>query len=61
MKDLKSLLAVTFAAMIIQVVSGQEPGKVDQEGPRRDQLRAAVQEICPVSGNQLETHARRSR
>ena len=61
MKDPKSLLAVTLAAMIIQGVHGQEPGKADQEAVRRDQLRAAVQEICPVSGNQLGAHCAESK
>jgi len=35
---------------------GQQPAGADEQQIARDQLRAAVQEICPVSGNKLGAH-----
>lgn len=41
-----------------QMVAGQEPSEAQQEQLRRDQLRMAVQKICPVSGRKLGTHGK---
>ena len=56
MKNVKMLFAVTLFVGIGQAASGQEATKPDKEQIARDQLRAAVQEICPVSGNKLGEH-----
>ena len=39
-----------------QIASGQNRARPDQEQLRRDELRIAVQEICPVSGQKLGEH-----
>ena len=47
------------AALIVaagQVASAQQASQPSKEQIARDQLRAAVQEICPVSGNKLGDH-----
>jgi len=53
MRILKSVVAVTLVVAVAQGVYGQEPSEAEQEKARRDQLRIAVQEICPVSGQKL--------
>ena len=55
MKNVKLLLSVALLLGIGQVASGQG-AKSDQARIARDKLRAAVQEICPVSGNKLGEH-----
>ena len=45
------VIAAQFAAA--QLPAGQAPLNAAQEQQRRDQLRAAVQGICPVSGEKL--------
>ena len=49
MKSLGMLMLVALVMGIGQVASGQESSQ-------RDQLRIAVQQICPVSGNELGAH-----
>lgn len=49
MKNVKTLLIVVMVAALGQFANGQELSK-------RDQLRAAVQGICPVSGQKLGAH-----
>lgn len=49
----KNILAVAAIIAFAQTGLAQQSGKAEQEEARRDQLRAAVQEICPVSGNKL--------
>jgi len=39
-----------------QVLSGQGRSGPNQEQVRRDQIRIAVQKICPISGGQLGEH-----
>ena len=53
MKMLQTI--VGFAAMIsaAQFAAGQLPAEREEEQQRREQLRIAVQEICPVTGEQL--------
>ena len=51
-------MSSTLAAMIVllsaaQVSMAQAPLDAAQEQAKRDQLRAAVQDICPVSGEKL--------
>lgn len=55
MKNVRMLFVVAVLVGISQVSSGQEE-KPDKEQIARDQLRVAVQEICPVSGNKLGEH-----
>ena len=51
MKNVKMLVVVALLVGIGQVASGQEAAQPDKEQIARDQLRVAVQEMCPVSGN----------
>ena len=59
MKVARMLFVVAWVLGTGQVVSGQEGhaghdhSRANQELSHRDQLRAAVQEICPVSGGKL--------
>jgi hypothetical protein len=55
MKLMNMVIAVALTAVATQFAVGQEQPLTDssQEHQRRDQLRAAVQEICPVSGGKL--------
>ncbi len=48
----RMLFLAVFVIGTSQVASSQEPGGREQQ-QKRDQLRAAVQGICPVSGNKL--------
>lgn len=52
---LTALLLVVLAHGATSIVSGQEPTAA-QEQLRRDQVRIAVQEICPTSGQRLGVH-----
>ncbi len=55
----RMLLAVASIVGASQVVSGQEGhdrSRADQMRVKRDQLRIAVQEICPTSGGKLGEH-----
>ncbi len=56
MKNVKMLVVVALLVGIGQVASGQEAAQPDKEQIARDQLRVAVQEMCPVSGNKLGAH-----
>ena len=51
MRTLAMTMMLTFVSLSGQAVSGAETPKEMQV--RRDQLRIAVQEICPVSGEKL--------
>jgi len=51
MKLMSMMVAVAFTVFTSQFAVGQQP--TAQEQQKRDQLRAAVQEICPVSGGKL--------
>ena len=55
-KDMQYARMLTIVALIAgvgQVVSAQDRSQPDQEQINRDQLRIAVQEICPISGDKL--------
>lgn len=41
---------------VVRGGDGHDHSQADQRQAKRDQLRAAVQEICPVSGNRLGEH-----
>lgn len=51
-------MIVVVAALVgtAQFVSAQQPNTAATQQQRRDQLRAAVQGICPVSGQKLGAH-----
>jgi uncharacterized protein with PIN domain len=58
MKYLTTIVAMTVMMTtaqfaVAQLPAGQAPLSAAQEQQQRDQLRAAVQEICPVSGGKL--------
>ncbi len=56
MKVLLSVAAIVIAAVSLQAAVGQAPDQDPQraaELQRREQLRIAVQAICPVSGGKL--------
>jgi hypothetical protein len=58
-KDMKNVTMSLVVALLVgigQVANGQEATKPGKEQIARDRLRAAVQEICPVSGNKLGDH-----
>ena len=57
MKNLSLLSVTALLVGIGQIVSGAEPTAREKEQQRkRDQLRIAVQAICPVSGQKLGDH-----
>ena len=56
MKIARMLIVLALTMSTGQVVNGQDRSRTDQEQARRDQLRIAVQEICPTSGNKLGEH-----
>ncbi len=53
MKIARMLFVVALVVGTIQMVSGQDRSPADQPQATRDQLRSAVQEICPISGKKL--------
>jgi hypothetical protein len=53
MKFMQMTVAITAVACATQFAVGQAPAEREQEKKKRDQLRIAVQEICPVSGQKL--------
>ena len=53
MKFMQMMLAVAMAVSVVQIAVGQSVNDRAQEQQRRDQLRIAVQDICPVSGQKL--------
>ena len=56
MKKLSNMVfALVFTALVSQftVAQGQAPVSKSQEQQKRDELRAAIQDICPVSGGKL--------
>jgi len=56
MKNVKMLVAVALFAGIAQTAGAQEATSPEEQQIQRDRLRAAVQEICPVSGQKLGAH-----
>ncbi len=56
MKNVKMLLVITLIAGIGQVAIGREAAQPAKKKITHDQLRAAVQKICPVSGSKLGEH-----
>ena len=58
MKNARMLFGLALSLATTQMVAGQEPSAAQQEQLRRDQLRMAVQEICPASGQKLGTHGK---
>ncbi len=47
------ITAIAMLASTSPLTAGQQPTDKVKEQQRRDQLRAAVQDICPVSGKKL--------
>jgi YHS domain-containing protein len=56
MKKTWMFALVALFAGLSQTAAGQVTGQPNEEQARRDQLRIAVQEICPVSGQKLGEH-----
>lgn len=56
MKVARMLFVVALLISTGQVANGQNRSPADQEQVKRDQIRVAVQEICPSSGNKLGEH-----
>lgn len=55
---MKARMLIFTAAVFTHMAwaQGQQPNQAEAIQARRDQLHAAVQRICPVSGNQLGEH-----
>jgi len=53
MKSITTIAAMAVIMSAAQFSLGQAPLDTSQEQQRRDQLRAAVQDICPVTGGKL--------
>ena len=56
MKVVRMLLVAALFVSVNQVVSGQDRARPDEAQVKRDKIRVAVQEICPISGNKLGAH-----
>jgi hypothetical protein len=56
MKIARMLLVVSLLVGATNVASGQDRLNAEQVQAKRDQLRIAVQEICPMSGGKLGEH-----
>jgi hypothetical protein len=57
MKSVRILLMLTMLAGAFSFAQGDDRPMTDEEAQRRhDQLHAAVQEICPISGEKLGDH-----
>ena len=56
MKNARMLMLVALVAGVGQIAPGQDQTEQDREQVRRDQVSIAVQQICPVSGQQLGEH-----
>ncbi len=52
----RMLLSLTVLVNAGQVASAQNRSQAVREQAKRDQIRIAVQEICPTSGNKLGEH-----
>jgi hypothetical protein len=53
MKCMKMIAVVAVVISTAHIAVGQSPTDRAQEQQRRDQLRIAIQEICPISGQKL--------
>ncbi len=53
MRFMKTVVAVVLLVSSVQVAVGQSSAALAQEQQKRDQLRIAIQEICPISGQTL--------
>jgi len=56
MKRVRTIVALSVAIAMCPALRAQNPSNAASERARSDQLRAAVQQICPVSGNRLGEH-----
>ena len=56
MKNARMFIGMALVVGATQIASSQQPSVAQQEQLRRDQLRMAVQDICPASGQKLGTH-----
>lgn len=56
MKAVKMFCVIALAAAIAPVAAGEDRSGGEKQRPTRDQIRMAVQEICPVSGRRLGSH-----
>ena len=55
-KDMKKMKVLLAIAVMVAAGKVAEAQQADDQQPDRDRLRAAVQEICPVSGQKLGAH-----
>lgn len=53
MNFMKTIAAITVMVSAAQLAVGQPPTDRAREQQKRDQLRVAVQDICPISGQKL--------
>ena len=53
MKSASTVFVMAWIVGAVQFAVGQPPANGEQEQQRRDQLRIAVQDICPISGQKL--------
>lgn len=56
MKTVKMFCAMALAVGMVSRAMGDGPSGGEEQPPTRDQIRMAVQEICPVSGRKLGSH-----
>ena len=56
MKTVKLFCAVALLMGVAAAALGQQPSEDEGQQPSRDQIRTAVQGICPVTGRKLGTH-----
>lgn len=58
MRNAKAIALAAILAAVCQVAQAQSNGQRPRDQIRPEQLRIAVQEICPVSGRQLSSHGK---
>ena len=56
MKFAWMLVAMAMLSGVAAVATGEETAKQRQERAKRDKVRIAVQQICPISGQKLGQH-----
>ena len=58
MRFARTITALTLVLGLSQVAISQDRGRAASEQQRRDDLKIAVQKICPVSGQKLGAHGK---
>ena len=56
MKRVRVSVAFAVAFAICPMLNAQAPSKEKSDQAKSDQVRAAVQQVCPTSGNKLGEH-----